>query len=102
MTKQPAPTQKRKRGRPGAPAELRREFNLAFRARKEIREKLERAATESRRSLAAEIEYRLERSLHAESIVLEAFSASMGAQPAALALLLLRTASVAGMWASWD
>jgi hypothetical protein len=44
-------------------------YPLNMRTTKEMREKLERAATESGRSLVGEVEYRLERSFDRDEVV---------------------------------
>ena len=52
------------RGRPPLPAGRAKRAPLSFRTTAEVRSKMDRAASESGRSLAQEIEYRLERSVH--------------------------------------
>lgn len=51
-------------------------YPLNMRTTKHLRDHLERAADESGRSLAQEVEYRLERSFEREAVIIEAFGGS--------------------------
>lgn len=55
-------TKRRRPGRPPLPKSQRKYHSVSFRMRDGLRKKLERAAVRSVRTLALEIEYRLEQS----------------------------------------
>jgi hypothetical protein len=82
---------KQRRGRPSLPLEERKRYPLNMRATKELREKMEGAAHVSGRSLAQEVEFRLERSFMDD----ERFAALMGEDGGEMAQLFgaaIRTA----------
>lgn len=60
---------KKTRGRPPKPEDERRGSNITFRTPGGLRERLEKAATNSGRSISEEVVHRLERSFHAFQIV---------------------------------
>jgi hypothetical protein len=57
-----------RRGRPRLPAEEGKRYPIAIRTTKELKERLERASKASGRSLAQELEFRLERSFEVQDI----------------------------------
>lgn len=59
----------RKRGRPAKPAGERKAHNLTFRTRADFRERLERAASNSGRSVSEEVELRIERSFEIDHLI---------------------------------
>ncbi len=71
MSKAKTPT--RKRGRPRLPADQGKRVPLNMRTTREVREKMEAAARRSGRSLAQEVEWRLEESLRAEETKYDEF-----------------------------
>jgi len=58
----------RRRGRPRLPAEHGKRYPIAIRTTKELKERLERASAASGRSLAQEMEFRLERSFEVQDV----------------------------------
>jgi hypothetical protein len=58
----------RRRGRPRLPAEQGKRHPIAIRTTKELKERLERASAASGRSLAQEMEFRLERSFEVQDV----------------------------------
>jgi hypothetical protein len=62
----------KRRGRPAIPEGERKSHNLTFRARGDLRQLIEDAASDSGRSASEEIEFRLVRSFDREATVLEA------------------------------
>jgi hypothetical protein len=57
-----------RRGRPRLPAEEGKRYPIAIRTTKDLKERLERASKASGRSLAQELEFRLERSFEVQDI----------------------------------
>jgi hypothetical protein len=74
MAKQLA--EKKKRGRPTLPADEGKRFPLNMRTTKELRDRLESAAARTGRSLAQEVESRLEASFLTEDVKWEEFGGS--------------------------
>lgn len=70
------PAEKKRRGRPALPANEGKRFPLNMRTTKDLRDQLELAAAGTGRSLAQEVESRLEASFLAENIKLEEFGGS--------------------------
>src|SRR4051794_3753717 len=62
-----APKPPKRPGRPALPPERGKRYALGFRTTKELRDSLQQAADSSGRSLAQEIEFRLEQTFAAES-----------------------------------
>jgi hypothetical protein len=58
----------RRRGRPRLPTDQGKRYPIAIRTTKELKERLERASEASGRSLAQELEFRLERSFGVQDI----------------------------------
>ena len=95
-TRKPA----RKRGRPPLPPEEGKRYPLNMRTTKEVREKLEAAASESGRSLTQEVEFRVQQSLRDDEARFEAFGGTHN-----YALMRLISAAIAaietGRGAKW-
>jgi hypothetical protein len=69
-------------------------YPLNMRTTKEVRDQLERAAAESGRSLAQEVEFRIARSFDRKATVLEAFGSGENAQLVRTLFLLLGSPDV--------
>jgi hypothetical protein len=87
-TRKPTP----KRGRPPLPPEEGKRYPLNMRTTKEVREKLEAAASESGRSLAQEVEFRVQQSLRDDEVRAEAFGGAHN-----YALMRLISAAIAAV-----
>src|SRR4051794_36998227 len=70
----------KRRGRPNLPAGEGKRYALGLRTTKELRDLLQQAADSSGRSLAQEIEFRLERSFERERTLAELLTASLGGE----------------------
>jgi hypothetical protein len=70
----------KRRGRPNLPAGEGKRYALGLRTTKELRDLLQQAADLSGRSLAQEIEFRLERSFERERTLAELLTASLGGE----------------------
>jgi hypothetical protein len=79
---------KRRGGWPARTPEPGERVAMSFRVTPELKAKLDRAAETSGRSLAQEIELRLERSLDAQHQLVDALGLAFGRQVAALVLLM--------------
>src|SRR6478609_7194902 len=73
-----APEPSKRRGRPALPPEKGKRYALGLRTTKELRDLLQQAADSSGRSLAQEIEFRLERSFDREKNLAEAMTEVFG------------------------
>src|SRR3954465_4904348 len=74
------PERPKRRGRPALPPEKGKRYALGLRTTKELRDLLQQAADSSGRSLAQEIEFRLERSFERERTLAELLPASLGGE----------------------
>src|SRR5258707_9450931 len=68
----------KQRGRPALPPTMGKRHPLNMRTTREIKEKLEAVSRESGRSLAQEVEYRIEQSLREKERLEETLAAMMG------------------------
>jgi hypothetical protein len=78
----------KRRGRPALPPEKGKRYAIGIRTTKELRDLLQKAADSSGRSLAQEIEFRLERSFGDSQHLFLGLEAAFGRELAALTLLL--------------
>src|SRR3954469_8079548 len=74
------PERPKRRGRPALPPEKGKRYALGLRTTKELRDLLQQAADSSGRSLAQEIEFRLERSFERERTLSEILAATLGGE----------------------